>query len=115
MTLIGVITGMLGMGCGALRVPVMDRAMRIPFKVSAATSNFMIGITSAVSAGTLLLKGNILPFVAAPVGLGVLIGTRFGVLMLHRLPERLLRQIFLLCLLLITWQMGMKTVKLFLL
>ena len=49
-------------------MPVMDRAMRIPLKVSAATSNFMIGITSAVSAGALLLRGNILPFLAAPVG-----------------------------------------------
>lgn len=113
MTGIGIITGMLGIGCGALRVPVMDRAMRIPLKVSASTSNFMIGITSAVSAGTLLLRGNILPFLAAPVGLGVLVGTKFGTHLMHRLPERLIRRIFVIVLVLITWQMGLKTLHVF--
>lgn len=111
---IGVITGMLGIGCGALRVPVMDRAMRIPLKVSASTSTFMIGITSAVSAGILFFTGNILPFLAAPVGFGVLIGTKFGTALLHRLPERLIRRILVIVLALITWQMGIKTVRAFL-
>ncbi len=73
---IGVITGMLGIGAGAFRIPIMDRVMRVPLKVSVSTSNLMIGITSAVSAGTFLAKGNVLTVLAAPVGLGVLIGTR---------------------------------------
>ena len=69
----GVISGLLGIGSGSLKVPAMDSAMRLPIKVSSATSNFMIGVTAAASAGAYYMRGDILPLLAAPVALGVLL------------------------------------------
>jgi uncharacterized membrane protein YfcA len=74
----GLMSGLLGIGSGALKVIAMDQVMRIPFKVSTATSNFMIGVTAAASAGVYLSRGFILPVVAAPVMLGVLLGSLLG-------------------------------------
>src|SRR6185503_9848400 len=70
----GVISGLLGIGSGALKVVAMDNAMRMPFKVSTTTSNFMIGVTAAASAGVYLHRGYIDPLLAMPVMLGVLAG-----------------------------------------
>jgi uncharacterized membrane protein YfcA len=74
----GVVSGLLGIGSGALKVIAMDQVMRIPFKVSTATSNFMIGVTAAASAGVYLSRGFIVPALAMPVMLGVLLGSLIG-------------------------------------
>lgn len=78
MGLAGAVSGLLGIGSGAFKVLAMDRAMRIPFKVATTTSNFMIGVTAAASAGVYLNRGYIDPGLAMPVMLGVLVGSLLG-------------------------------------
>jgi uncharacterized membrane protein YfcA len=90
----GCISGLLGIGSGALKVLAMDQAMRIPFKVSTTTSNFMIGVTAAASAGVYLHSGYIVPSLAMPVMLGVLIGSLLGARVLMAAKSRLLRRVF---------------------
>ena len=90
----GALSGLLGIGSGAVKVIAMDRAMKIPFKVSATTSNFMIGVTAAASAGVYLSRGYIDPRVAMPVMLGVLAGAFLGTKVLVHAPVRLLRIVF---------------------
>jgi uncharacterized membrane protein YfcA len=90
----GALSGLLGIGSGAVKVIAMDRAMKIPFKVSATTSNFMIGVTAAASAGVYLSRGYIDPRVAMPVMLGVLAGAFLGTRVLVHAPVRMLRIIF---------------------
>jgi uncharacterized protein len=90
----GTLSGLLGIGSGSLKVIAMDQAMRIPFKVSTATSNFMIGVTAAASASVYLSRGYINPGIVMPVMLGVLAGSLLGARLLSRLPVLLLRRIF---------------------
>ena len=90
----GVLSGLLGIGSGALKVLAMDQAMRLPFKVSTTTSNFMIGVTAAASAGVYLARGYIDPGLALPVLLGVLPGSLLGATILARAPVRTLRIVF---------------------
>lgn len=90
----GILSGLLGIGSGALKVIGMDQMMKIPFKVSTATSNFMIGITAAVSAGIYLKRGYIDPGIAMPVMLGVLTGAIFGTRYLRKAGTKTLRIIF---------------------
>ena len=90
----GITSGLLGIGSGALKVIAMDRLMRIPFKVSTATSNFMIGVTAAASAGIYLNRGYINPTLAMPVMLGVLAGSMVGAKVLVRTRVAVLRWIF---------------------
>lgn len=90
----GALSGLLGIGSGAVKVIAMDRAMKIPFKVSTTTSNFMIGVTAAASAGVYLSRGYIDPRVAMPVMLGVLAGAFLGTRVLVHAPVRLLRIVF---------------------
>lgn len=90
----GALSGLLGIGSGAVKVLAMDRAMRIPFKVSTTTSNFMIGVTAAASAGVYLSRGYIDPRVAMPVMLGVLAGAFLGSKLLARANVRTLRIVF---------------------
>lgn len=104
----GIISGLLGVGSGVLKVPAMDTAMRLPIKVSSATSSFMIGVTAAASAGAYYMRGDIIPFVAAPVAIGVLIGSRLGTRIMMKMHSENLRKIFLVVLLLIAVQMGLK-------
>ena len=78
MAVAGILSGLLGIGSGALKVLAMDRIMRLPFKVSTTTSNFMIGVTAAVSASIYLSRGYIDPGLAMPVILGVLVGAFAG-------------------------------------
>jgi uncharacterized membrane protein YfcA len=82
----GAISGLLGIGSGAVKVLALDQAMRIPFKVSTTTSNFMIGVTAAASAGVYLNRGYIDPGLAMPVMLGVLIGSLLGALLIQARP-----------------------------
>jgi uncharacterized membrane protein YfcA len=90
----GVLSGLLGIGSGAVKVIGMDQIMRIPFKVSTTTSNFMIGVTAAASAGVYLNRGYIDPGLAMPVMLGVLLGSLLGARILVGAKTRLLRLIF---------------------
>jgi uncharacterized protein len=90
----GVLSGLLGIGSGALKVIAMDRAMRIPFKVSTTTSNFMIGVTAAASAGVYLNRGYIDPLLAMPVMLGVLGGSLAGARVMTKADVGVLRMVF---------------------
>jgi uncharacterized protein len=90
----GALSGLLGIGSGALKVVAMDQAMKIPFKVSTTTSNFMIGVTAAASAGVYLSRGYIDPSLAMPVMLGVLIGSLVGTRVLVKTQTKLLRLVF---------------------
>ncbi len=91
----GTIAGLLGVGGGPLQVAVMQGPMRLPLKVSSATSNFMIGVTAATGALIYFARGQINPIVAAPVALGVLLGATVGTKLLGRTPVRTLRLIFI--------------------
>jgi uncharacterized membrane protein YfcA len=91
----GVLSGLLGIGSGAVKVLAMDQAMRLPFKVSTTTSNFMIGVTAAASAGVYLRRGYIDPGLAMPVVLGVLVGSMQGARVLASAPARRLRVVFM--------------------
>jgi uncharacterized protein len=91
MAIAGLFSGLLGIGSGALKVLAMDRVMRLPFKVSTTTSNFMIGVTAAASAGIYLNRGYIDPGLAMPVMLGVLAGSLVGTRLLVAAQPRALR------------------------
>jgi uncharacterized membrane protein YfcA len=90
----GVLSGLLGIGSGAVKVLAMDQAMKIPFKVSTTTSNFMIGVTAAASAGLYLRRGYIAPGLAMPVMLGVLGGSLIGARVLTKARVKVLRYLF---------------------
>jgi uncharacterized membrane protein YfcA len=90
----GLLSGLLGIGSGAMKVIAMDRIMKLPFKVSTTTSNFMIGVTAAASAGVYLSRGYIDPNLAMPVMLGVLAGSLVGARILTVASLPLLRKIF---------------------
>lgn len=94
MFLAGGLSGLLGIGSGAVKVLAMDQAMRLPFKVSTTTSNFMIGVTAAASAGIYISRGYVLPSLAMPVMLGVLTGSLLGSRILVRARVSTLRKIF---------------------
>jgi hypothetical protein len=94
MWIAGALSGLLGIGSGALKVVAMDQAMRIPFKVSTTTSNFMIGVTAAASAGVYLSRGYIDPTLAMPVMIGVLIGSLMGTRVLVKTQTKQLRLVF---------------------
>ena len=94
MGLAGLLSGLLGIGSGAMKVLAMDQVMRMPFKVSTTTSNFMIGVTAAASAGIYLRRGYIDPGLAMPVVLGVLTGSLLGARKLMDAKTRTLRVVF---------------------
>ena len=95
MGLAGLVSGLLGVGSGTLKVLAMDSAMHLPMKVSSATSNFMIGVTAAASAGIYLSRGDVDPTIVTPVALGVLAGSVAGARLLPRLSNRHVRILFL--------------------
>jgi hypothetical protein len=105
MYLAGIFSGLLGIGSGVLKVPAMDLAMRLPIKVSTATSNFMIGVTAAASAGVHFSRGNINPFIAAPVAAGILVGATAGSRLLGKLKSIWIRRLFVAVLLWVSVQM----------
>ena len=94
MLVAGVLSGLLGIGSGAVKVLAMDRAMKLPFKVSTTTSNFMIGVTAAAGAGVYLRRGYIDPGLAMPVMLGVLAGSLIGARVLAGAKVKVLRVVF---------------------
>jgi uncharacterized membrane protein YfcA len=107
----GVLSGLLGIGSGALKVLAMDQAMRIPFKVSTTTSNFMIGVTAAASAGVYLSRGYIDPGLALPVVLGVLAGSMLGARALLIIHTPILRWVFSVVILALALQMIYKGLR----
>ncbi len=106
----GAVSGLLGIGSGVLKVPAMDIAMKLPMKVSTATSNMMIGVTAAASAGVYFMRGQINPFIAAPVALGVLIGATIGTRIMMRTRSTRLRWVFIIVLVFTAAQMLIKGV-----
>ncbi|HEX4425775.1 MAG TPA: sulfite exporter TauE/SafE family protein, partial [Terriglobales bacterium] len=101
----GALSGLLGIGSGAVKVLAMDQAMRVPFKVSTTTSNFMIGVTAAASAGIYLSRGYIDPGLAMPVMLGVLAGSLVGTRLLVKTETKRLRLVFSIVIILLGLQM----------
>jgi len=94
MLVAGIISGLLGIGSGAFKVIAMDSIMKLPFKVSSATSNFMIGVTAAASAGVYLTRGYIDPVLSMPVVLGVLLGSLVGARTMMKSKTKSLRIVF---------------------
>jgi len=105
MFMAGTISGLLGIGSGAFKVLAMDLAMRLPIKVSTTTSNFMIGVTAAASAGIYFFTGDVNPFIAAPVAMGVLIGAIIGTKILVRIRSSSVRKIFAVIILIVGLEM----------
>jgi hypothetical protein len=103
----GLISALLGIGSGVLKIPAMDTALRLPIKVSSATSNFMIGVTAAAGAAAYFARGEIVTSVAAPIALGSVIGAVLGARLLMRLPNEKLRFMFVGILLLLALQMAL--------
>jgi uncharacterized protein len=101
----GALSGLLGIGSGAVKVLAMDQAMRIPFKVSTTTSNFMIGVTAAASAGVYLSRGYVDPGLSMPVMLGVLGGSLIGSRILVKAETKSLRLVFATVILVLGLQM----------
>ena len=105
MTLAGILSGLLGIGSGALKVIAMDSIMKIPFKVSTSTSNFMIGITAAASAGIYLSRGYIDPVLSMPVMVGVLIGSLVGAKLLMKSRTKSIRIVFAIVITILAFEM----------
>lgn len=90
----GVLSALLGIGSGVLKIPAMDSALRLPIKVSSATSNFMIGVTATASAGAYFIRGDIVPTIAGPVALGSVLGAILGARILLVIASDRLRLLF---------------------
>jgi uncharacterized membrane protein YfcA len=93
--LAGILSGLLGIGGGAVKVPTMHLIMGMPMKASTATSNFMMGVTAAASAGVYFARGDVDPFIAAPVAVGVLVGAKTGSHLLGRIQSARVRWLFI--------------------
>lgn len=101
----GLISALLGIGSGVLKIPAMDTAMRLPIKVSSATSNFMIGVTAAASAGVYFMRGGIVTEVAGPVAFGSVLGAIIGARILLIVPKDKIRLLFVVILVVLGVQM----------
>jgi uncharacterized protein len=102
----GVMSALLGIGGGLVKVPLMHLFMNVPLRVATATSNLMVGITASTSAVVYLLRGGIDPFVAGPTALGVFVGAAIGSRTAHRIDLRLLRILFVVVLLYTAYEMA---------
>jgi len=103
----GLLSALLGIGSGVLKIPAMDTALRLPIKVSSATSNFMIGVTAAASAGAYFMQGAIVQEIAGPVALGSVVGAFLGARLLMFISPNTLRWIFVAVLLVLAVQMAL--------
>jgi uncharacterized membrane protein YfcA len=101
----GLISALLGIGSGVLKIPAMDTALRLPIKVSSATSNFMIGVTAAASAGAYFVRGDIVPAIAGPVALGSVAGAVLGARILMAVSNERIRLLFVVVLLALAVEM----------
>lgn len=104
----GILSAVLGIGSGIFKVLAMDGAMKLPMKVSSATSNFMIGVTASASAGAYFLRGDIRPEIATPVSIGILIGSVIGARLMPKIPALAIRKVFVVVLLVVSTQMILK-------
>jgi uncharacterized protein len=111
MLVAGLMSGLLGVGAGALKVTAMDYMMHLPLKVSSATSNFMIGVTAGAGALVFLSRGDVATVIAAPVALGVTVGALVGSRVLPRANVKALRMVFVAILLLIAIEMGWRALS----
>lgn len=109
----GGISGLLGIGSGTFKVLAMDMAMRLPMKVSTTTSNFMIGVTAAASAGIYFQRGDIDPVIAAPVALGVLVGATVGAVTLPKLSNAWVRKVFIPVIVIVALEMLLRGLGIF--
>lgn len=107
----GVVSALLGVGGGLIKVPVMHLVMGVPLRVATATSNLMIGITASASAIIYLVRGEIDPLVAGPTALGVFFGASLGSRSVHRIDVRVLRALFIVVLLVTAWQMAGRALR----
>jgi hypothetical protein len=101
----GLVSALLGIGSGVLKIPAMDTALRLPIKVSSATSNFMIGVTAAASAGAYFMRGDIAIPIAGPVALGSVVGAILGARILMAVSNERIRLLFVAALLVLAVQM----------
>ena len=108
----GLVSALLGVGGGIVKVPVMHLVMGVPLKTATATSNLMIGVTAVSSAVIYLLRGEINPYIAGPTALGVFIGASVGSRVAHRVDVRLLRWLFVIVLVYNAFQMAMRALAL---
>ena len=111
MVVAGLMSGLLGIGSGALKVMAMDYIMHLPLKVSSATSNFMIGVTAGAGALVFLARGDVATTIAAPVAIGVTVGALAGSRVLPHLKVEALRTVFVIILLLIAAEMGWRALS----
>src|SRR5579885_1771580 len=102
----GLLSALLGIGSGVLKIPAMDTALRLPIKVSSATSNFMIGVTAAASAGSYFMRGAIVPEIAGPVALGSVVGAVLGARLLAFISPGKLRVVFVVVLIVLAVKMA---------
>jgi len=109
-TFAGVISALLGIGGGIIKVPLMNLAMGVPLRVATATSNLMIGITASASAVIYLLRGEIDPYVAGPTAIGVFLGATLGSRLAPRIDLRYLRALFVIVLIYTSIQMFLKAI-----
>ncbi len=105
----GVVSGMLGVGGGFIKVPAMHLGMRVPIKVAAATSNFMIGVTAIASLFVYLDRGLVLPALATPIALGTVVGSLLGTRLSRSISARALKRLLAAVLLLVAVQMLLKS------
>jgi len=108
----GILSALLGIGSGIFKVMAMDSAMKLPIKVSTATSNFMIGVTAAASAGAYFLRGDMRPEITSPVALGIFLGSWVGGRMMTKIQTSVLRRLFVVILLVVSFQMILKGLRL---
>jgi hypothetical protein len=104
----GLVSALLGVGGGIIKVPLMHLVLGVPLRISTATSNMMIGVTATSSAVIYLLRGEIDPFVAGPTAVGVFLGASLGSRVSHRIDVRILRWLFVLVLLYTAFEMTRK-------
>ena len=107
----GIVSALLGIGGGLVKVPVMHLIMGVPLRVATATSNLMIGVTASASAIIYLARGGIDPYVAGPTAIGVFVGASIGSRTAHRIDLRVLRLLFAAVLLYTAWQMVGKAIS----
>lgn len=108
----GILSALLGIGSGVLKVLAMDGAMKLPIKISSATSNFMIGVTAAASACAYFIRGDVHPQIAGPVALGIIIGSWLGARAMIKMKADLIRKIFITLLFLVSIEMILKGLRL---
>lgn len=111
MLIAGALSAILGIGSGVFKVLAMDNMMKVPMKVSSATSNFMIGVTAAASAGAYFMRGDIKPELACPVAIGIIIGSFFGAKAMPKIPTQTIKKVFVVVLIAVASQMLLKGFK----